>query len=105
MKHRKKTTPKAKEPIRIRFKQLRNSNQSIYFDIYRNGKRSYNFPKLYIVPEKTETDKETNRQTLLLANKIKALMILEHTSKLYGFETGGMKQTENVIDYIILKSR
>ena len=97
---RKKTSPKAKEPVRIRLKQLRGGNQSIYFDMYSNGKRTYSFPKLYIVAEKTEIDKETNRETLLLANKIKARMILELTCKAHGFESGGMKQTVNFIEYI-----
>ena len=98
----KKPTPKVKEPVRIRLKQLRHNNQSIYFDIYRNGKRSYAFPKLYIVPEQTETDKASNRETMLLASKIKARMILEINGKENGFETGSMKQTANFIDYIML---
>ena len=45
-----KLTSKAKEPIRLRFKKLANGNQSIYLDIYRNGVRSYEFLKLYIIP-------------------------------------------------------
>ena len=90
----------AKEPIRIRFKQLQNGNQSIYFDIYRNGKRVYDFPKLYIIPEKTDTDKEKNRETLVLANKIKAQKILELESSENGFISNSLKQKANLIDYI-----
>ena len=48
---KKKQPKKAKEPIRIRFKQLANGNQSIYLDTYKDGKRTYEFLKLYIVPE------------------------------------------------------
>lgn len=40
---RTKKTTKAKEPVRIRFKQLANGNQSIYLDCYKDGKRSYEF--------------------------------------------------------------
>ena len=47
---RPKKVIKAKEPVRIRFKELQNGNKSIYLDIYRNGKRTYEFLKLYIVP-------------------------------------------------------
>ena len=43
---------KAKEPVRLRFKELANGNQSIYLDIYHDGRRSYEFLKLYLVPEK-----------------------------------------------------
>lgn len=38
---RPKKVIKAKEPVRIRFKELQN----------RNGKRTYEFLKLYLVPE------------------------------------------------------
>jgi len=98
MGNKKKIT--AKEPVRIRFKQLSNGNQSIYFDIYRNGKRVYDFPKLYIVPEKTDTDKEKNRETLVLANKIKAQKILELESNENGFTASSLRQKANFIDYI-----
>ena len=100
MGNKKKAIVKAKEPVRIRFKQLQDGNQSIYFDIYRNGKRVYDFPKLYIVPEKTDTDKEKNRETLILANKIKAQKILELESNENGFIASNLKQKANFIDYI-----
>lgn len=51
---RKKTIEK--EPVTIRFKELANGNQSIYLDIYQDGKRKYEFLKLYLVPEKEETE-------------------------------------------------
>ena len=38
-----------KEPIRIRRKTLKNGNISLYLDIYRNGKRDYEFLKLYLL--------------------------------------------------------
>ena len=49
---------KAKEPIRIRLKELTDGNKSIYLDIYRDGKRRYEFLKLYLIPEKTPFDKQ-----------------------------------------------
>lgn len=39
-----------KEPIRIRRKKLTNGNVSLYLDIYLNGKREYEFLKLYPSP-------------------------------------------------------
>ena len=97
---RKKTTPKVKETVHIRFKQLKNGNQSIYFDTYRAGKRVYDFPKLYIVPEKTNVEKEKNRETLFVANKIKAQKILEIESNETGFIVYEHKQKSNFVDYI-----
>ena len=59
---KKKQEVKLKEPVRIRFKQLANGNQSIYLDYYTGdvirkenyvgGKRQYEFLKLYLIPEK-----------------------------------------------------
>ena len=74
---RKKSIKKAKEPIRIRFKSLANGNQSIYLDIYHDGKRAYEFLKLYLIPEVGEASRMQNANTLKAANKIKADRIIE----------------------------
>ena len=40
-----------KEPIRLRTKELANGSKSLYLDIYRNGKRRYEYLKMYLIPE------------------------------------------------------
>ena len=77
---RPKKVIKAKEPVRIRFKELQNGNKSIYLDIYRNGKRTYEFLKLYIVPEIDPASRAMNQHNMALANKIKADRIIELTN-------------------------
>jgi len=74
---RPKKTVKAKEPVRIRFKELNNGNKSIYLDIYRDGKRTYEFLKLYLVPETTPVARTQNEAALLQANQIKSQRIIE----------------------------
>lgn len=69
---RKKKQLKAKEPVKLRFKTLANGNQSIYLDIYSDGRRRYEFLKLYIIPEITEADKIKNANTLQDAQAIQA---------------------------------
>lgn len=59
-------TSDPKEPVRVRFKKLANGNQSIYLDIYRNGRRTYEFLKLYLVPETSRKDKDKNKETMRL---------------------------------------
>ena len=71
-----KTPKKAKEPIRLRFKELADGNRSIYLDTYRNGKRKYEFLKLYLVPETTPLQKKLNADTMKAANAIKAQRII-----------------------------
>ena len=75
-----------KEPIKIRTKELANGCQSIYLDIYMDGKRQYEFLKLYIIPENDKTDKERNHETLKLANAIKSQKIVELQNKAFGFD-------------------
>lgn len=67
---------KAKEPVRIRYKQLADGNKSIYLDTYLNGKRHYEFLKLYLVPERTAIDRAQNEQTIRAANAIKSQRVI-----------------------------
>ena len=78
---------KAKEPIRLRQRKLSDGNISLYLDVYRDGKRSYEFLKLYLVPERTREDKEQNRQTMQLAQSIKAQRIVEMQNGEFGFKS------------------
>lgn len=82
-----------KEPIRIRRKKATNGNVSLYLDIYLNGKREYEFLKLYLIPEKTKADREANRQTLQLANSIKARRIVEVQNGEHGFKSAYASDT------------
>lgn len=75
---RKKTIDK--EPVTIRFKELANGNKSIYLDIYMDGKRSYEFLKLYLIPEvgrERAKARMKNAETMASANIIKAQRVLD----------------------------
>lgn len=87
-----------KEPVRIRRKELNNGNISLYLDIYRNGRREYEFLKLYLIPEKTKEDKERNRETLQLANSIKAQRIVAIQNGEFGFKSQYADEV-NFLDY------
>ena len=67
---------KAKEPVRLRTKALRNGNKSLYLDIYSGGVRKYEYLKLYLVPEVSDAAKSANRNTLQVAEQIKAERII-----------------------------
>lgn len=84
---RPKKAVKAKEPIRLRFKTLSNGNQSLYLDYYHNGKREYEFLKMYLIPETTQQDKVANANTLNAANAIKAQRLIEITNGKAGIKT------------------
>lgn len=79
-------TTKIKEPVRIREKKLRNGNVSLYLAININGRREYEFLKLYLRPELSKQDKAINRETLALANAVKAQRILDIQSGRFGMK-------------------
>lgn len=77
---RNKKAPKAKEPIRLRMKDLSNGNKSLYLDIYRDGKRTYEYLKMYLIPENDDNAKKQNQTTMIAANAIKSKRIIEMTN-------------------------
>lgn len=88
-----------KEPIKLRVKHLANGNKSIYLDMYMNGKRKYEFLKLYIIPEYNKSDRVRNSETLKLANAIKAQRIIELQNQSHGFKINKTSHIK-LTDYI-----
>ena len=79
---KKKTSPKVKQLVRIRFKELANGERSIYLDLYKDGKRAYEFlkdengrPLRLLVetgtPDEVKAIKERNHKTLLQAESLR----------------------------------
>ena len=97
-----KKVSKAKEPVRIRYKNLANGNKSIYLDIYLNGKRDYEFLKLYLVPEASSEAKIQNENTLVAANAIKSQRIIELTNDVAGIRNNGHKAKMRLTDFMIV---
>lgn len=72
-----KNKMKAKEPVKIRYKQLAKGNSSIYLDIYTEGIRTYEFLRLYLIPEIDTSSKARNQHTMQIAQAIKAQRLME----------------------------
>lgn len=89
-----------KEPIRLRTKELKNGNKSLYLDCYFNGRRSYEFLKLYLIPEVTRWDKERNKTTLMQAEGHKAKRIIELQQSKYGIVQNGYTNRIKLSEYI-----
>ena len=66
-----------KEPVKIRYKELKGGGSSIYLDCYVNGIREYKFLNLYLKEEKTRADRLWNKEQVRLANAIKAQYIID----------------------------
>ncbi len=87
-----------KDPIKLRKRPNATGSVSLYLDIYLDGKRTYEWLKLYLVPEHTRADKEKNAETLRLAEAIRAKRIVDLRNGKYGFD-GGYAQHTRFFDY------
>ena len=106
--NRTKKQLKVKEPIKIRTKQLKNGNQSIYLQTYNNGRYSYEFLKLYLIPHNAPNSKLLNNDVLAKAEIIKAQRIIELNNYRYGLhnrERSKMLLTEWLNYYQTKKSK
>lgn len=87
-------TERIKEPVKLRRKTLTNGNVSLYLAINTGtGRREYEFLRLYLIPERTKADKLRNRETLALANSIKAQRIVDIQKGAHGFKSDYKEQT------------
>lgn len=82
-----------KQPIKLRKRKLPSGRTSLYLDIYRNGVRTYEYLKLYLIPEKNRKDKEANRKTLQLAETIRAKKIVDLHNGEYELKEGFAEET------------
>lgn len=106
---RKSKPPKAKEPIKLRFKKLANGNQSIFLEQYvgytlsESGtvlpKRKYEFLNLYLIPERSAADKVRNKNTLQVAESIKSQRYLAFQTQQTGLSPRN-KAKVNLLQFV-----
>ena len=91
---------KVKEPIRLRMKELADGSKSLYLDIYRNGKRSYEYLKMYIIPETDDNARRQNAATMTAANTIKSRRIIELTNGEAGIKRADNQEAVLLLDWM-----
>lgn len=78
--------------VKLRIKELSKGRRSFYLDIYKDGKRSYEFLKLYLVPETNNASKiqnENTQQAALAIRNQRELEIIQDKGGLSVSTTGG----------------
>lgn len=82
--------------VKLRKKKLADGRLSIYLDLYLNGKRQYEFLKLYLTKDKLQ-----NKETMRLAESIRAKRELELQNSEHGF-IPTFKKRVNFVEYFEL---
>lgn len=88
-----------KETVTLRERELPGGKRSLYLDIYSDGNRRYEYLKLYLVPEMTRGDKAANRETLALAESIRAQRLVKAQAEAFGVKD---RQDEEALFYDFL---
>ena len=95
-----RTKKRVKESVRLRTKRLTNEAESIYLDIYSEGKRTYEFLKMYLYPEVDDRIKEQNRLTLVAAEAIKAQRVIDLNNAKAGIKTIRKIEPKKLADWL-----
>lgn len=82
-----------KETVYLRQRPRRNGTIALYLDICRDGKRTNEYLKLYLVPEHTRADKQKNKETLKIAEAMRAKKVVEIQSRDFGMDTAPKSET------------
>lgn len=83
--------PKSKESVYLRSRPRKDGTLSLFLRATVNGARKDEYLKLYLVPERTKADRETNRKTLDLAENIRAQRVVEFQQVKFGIDVPVVK--------------
>lgn len=82
---------KTKELVYLRSRPRKDGTISLFLRATVNGVRKDEYLKLYLVPERSKADREKNRETLALAESIKAQRIVEIQQLKFGIDAPVIK--------------
>lgn len=91
---------KERTGITLRRRVLPSGRTTLYLDITHGGQRKTEALKLFLVPELTRADKQKNKETLQLAEAIRAKRVVEVQNEEFGFKKKFARET-NFYDYYV----
>lgn len=91
---------KDRSSITLRQRTLPSGRTTLYLDIICNGQRKVESLKLFLIPETSRADKQKNKETLKLAEAIRAKRVVEVQNKEFGFKSDYAEET-NFYDYYV----
>lgn len=91
---------KDRSSITLRQRTLPSGRTTLYLDIICNDKRKVESLKLFLIPETSRADKQKNKETMKLAEAIRAKRVVEAQNKEFGFKSDYAEDT-NFYDYYV----
>lgn len=91
---------KDRSSVTLRQRTLPSGRTTLYLDIICRGKRKVESLKLFLIPETSRADKQKNKETLKLAEAIRAKRVVEFQNKEFGFKSDFAEET-NFYDYYV----
>lgn len=91
---------KVKELVSLRRKPVSGGGSSLFLDYTVDGFRRKEYLKMYLVAERTDADREQNRQTMLQAQGMKAKRTAEIMSGNTGFLKERKETSETLLSYM-----
>ncbi len=85
--------------VTLRKRKSTSGNENLYLDIYRNGKREYEFLNLKLITPKLPSDRKANKETLQLAEAIRGQRQVELQNGTYGFKKFGANANMDFLAY------
>ena len=86
--------------VKVRSEKLNDGRRSLFLDIYNNGKQKQPRLGLYLVPERTDLDKQKNNEILRIAEIKKNEVEMQLLHNKYGTEDIGAKYQDDFIVYV-----
>lgn len=83
--------------VKLRKKKLADETISLYLDIYDKGYRKYEFLDIKIIKPKTPADRQTNKENLELANKVRAKREHELNSSVHGISSADKQNVDFIL--------
>lgn len=96
---------KAKGQIQLRKRKLKNGGYSLYLDIYNRGVRAYEYLHLYLQEERTPDDRFQNKETLRVAESMRAMRMIDLQRGASGLVVASDKKVSELIEEYLLTKR
>lgn len=74
-----------KSSVTLRERKIKGGRKALYLDIYAGGKRRYEYLRLYLIPEESYTARMQNKDTMRIAEAVRAKRLVELMNGAFGF--------------------